>query len=339
MSTPPPARRPRAIVRIHFHVEQRSEELFAQLMDVLSNISPTTEPLPADWSAYMDVTGSLRFWDRDVEGLVAVVRLRLLALHGVRSSAGAGPTRSIAAMAAAVTPPGAATIVGGTPYEIAAFLRPRPAAALPGIGPKTARMLARYGISTVGDLADTQPATLQRILGAAARQIQNLARGIDERPIVPAAAPRSMSATHHFNRDELDTDQHQRITLALAEDLGARLRAASEIAQALTLTVTYADRTHTTRTRILAEATAHTPVLAGTARQLLADLGLQRARVRGIGLRAERLRPAEHATHQLTLDDRDDKLHRLEAALDQARARYGPGIAGAASAFRSVPTA
>lgn len=336
MNSTPPDRRPRAIVRIHFHVEQHSEGLFAQLMDVLSDISPTIEPLPADWSAYMDITGSLKFWARDVEGLVAVVRLRLLALHGVQSSAGAGPTRSIAAMAAAVTPPGAATIVGDSPYEIAAFLRPRPAAALPGVGPKTARTLASFGISTVGDLADTQPATLQRILGVGAGQIQNLARGEDERPVVPAAAPRSMNASHRFDRDELDTDQHQRITLALAEDLGARLRGASEIAQALTLTVTYADRTHTTRTRTLAEATAHTPALADTARQLLADLSLQRARVRGIGLRADRLRPAEHATHQLTFDDRDDRLHRLEAALDQARARYGPGIAGAASAFTSV---
>ncbi|WP_327740525.1 helix-hairpin-helix domain-containing protein (plasmid) [Streptomyces nojiriensis] len=336
MSSTQPVRRTRAIVRIHFHVEQRSEELFAQLLDVLGDISPTIEPLPADWSAYMDVTGSLKFWDRDVDGLLAVVRLRLLALHGVQSSAGAGPTRSIAAMAAAVTPPGAVTIVGDTPYEVAAFLRPRPVGALPGVGPKTARTFSRYGITTVGDLADTQPATLRRILGAAARQIQDLARGVDERPVVPAAAPRSMSASHRFDQDELDVDQHQRIALALAEDLGGRLRVASEIAQALTLTVTYADRTQTTRTRMLAEATAHTPALAATARRLVADLGLQRARVRGIGLRAERLRPAAHATHQLTFDDRDDKLHRLEAALDRARARYGPGIAGAASAFKSV---
>ncbi|MEU6900280.1 MULTISPECIES: hypothetical protein [Streptomyces] len=143
MSTTRPVRRTRAIVRIHFHVEQRSEELFAHLLDVLGDISPTIEPLPADWSAYMDVSGSLKYWDRDVDGLVAVVRLRLPALHGVQSSAGAGPTRSIAAMAAAVAPPGSATIVGDTPDQIAAFLRPRQAAALPGVGPKTARTLAR----------------------------------------------------------------------------------------------------------------------------------------------------------------------------------------------------
>lgn len=74
--------------------------------------------------------------------------------------------------------------------------------------------------------------------------------------------------------------------------------------------VTYADRTHTTRS--LTEPTAHTPAFA---------------------LRAERLPSAWNTVHQLTLDQRDDRLRRLEAALDRAASRYGPGITGAASTF------
>lgn len=338
--TPPrQLRRPRrrAIVRVRFHTAQRDEELYEQLLDVLTDVSPRVEPLPADWSAYIDLGGALRFWGSDIEGLTSVIRLRLVALHGITSSAGAGPTRSIAAMAAAVTPPGATTIVHDDPYEIACFLRPRPAAALPGIGPKTARTLTRYGITTIGDLADTPPSTLQRILGApAARHLHALAHGVDDRPIVPTAAPKSLSTSHRFDRDELDPDRHRRTVLALAEDLGAHLRKAGEIAQALTITLTYADRTHTARTRTLPEATAHTPALAGLARDLLAGLGLQRARVRAIALRAERLRPAEHGAQQLTFDPRDDKLRRIEDVLDRARARYGPHIAGAASAYRQA---
>ncbi|WP_097867919.1 DNA polymerase Y family protein [Streptomyces sp. rh34] len=326
--------RQRAILRIHFHPAERSEELYGQLVTVLDGISSRVEPLPADWSAYVDLTGALTYWGHDVEGLVAVLRLRLLALHGVPSSAGAGPTRSIAAMAADVTPPGAATVVRDDPYEIAAFLRTKPASALPGIGPKTARTLARYGITTVADIADTQLPTLQRILGTGAvRQAHDLAHGIDECPVVPGAVPKTMSAGHRFDRDELDPDQHHRTVLRLVQELGARLRTSREITQALTLTVTYADRTQTTRSRSLTEATAHTPALAATARELLTSLGLQRARVRTFGLRAERLRPAEHTVHQLTFDDRDQKLRRLETALDNAAIRYGPGITRAASTF------
>ncbi|MEQ4611530.1 helix-hairpin-helix domain-containing protein [Streptomyces cavourensis] len=327
-------RRPRAILRIRFHPAERTEELYGQLLTVVEGISSRVEPLPADWSAYADLTGALAYWGRDTEGLVAVLRLRLLALHGVRCSAGAGPTRSIAAIAADATPPGAATVVGDTPYEIAAFLRTKPASALPGIGPQTARALARYGITTIGDIADTPPATLQRILGTtAARQAHDRAHGIDERPVTPGAAPRSMSASHRFGHDELDPDRHHRTVLSLVQDLGSRLRTGGESAQALTLTLTYADRTQTTRTRTLTEPTAHTPALAATARQLLTGLGLQRARVRTIALRAERLRPAEDTVRQLTLDGRDDKLYRLESALDKATARYGSGSTGAAATF------
>ncbi|MGW8488273.1 DNA polymerase Y family protein [Streptomyces sp. NPDC055886] len=326
--------RPRAILRIHFHPAERTEELYGQLLTVVDGISSRVEALPADWSAYVDLTGALMYWGRDTEGLVAVLRLRLLALHGVQCSAGAGPTRSIAAMAADATPPGAATVVRDDPYAIAAFLRTRPASALPGIGPKTARTLARYGITSVGDIADTQLPTLQRILGtAAARLAHDRARGIDERPVVPDAAPRSMSAGHRFERDELDPERHHRAVLGLVQDLGGRLRNSGEIAQTLTLTVTYADRTQTTRTRTLTEPTAHTPALADTARDLLTGLGLQRARVRSLALRADRLLPVEDTVRQLTFDARDDRLRRLETALDKAAARYGPGIAGAASTF------
>ncbi|MBK6047597.1 helix-hairpin-helix domain-containing protein, partial [Streptomyces sp. MBT55] len=184
--------RPRAILRIHFHPAERTEELYGQLLGVIDGISSRVEPLPADWSAYVDLTGALTYWGRDLKGLVAVLRLRLLALHGVQCSVGAGPTRSIAAMAADATPPGAATVVRDDPYEIAAFLRTKPASALPGIGPKTAKTLARYGITSVGDIADTPLPTLQRILGTTvARLAQDRARGIDERPVVPGAAPRT----------------------------------------------------------------------------------------------------------------------------------------------------
>ncbi|MGW6570455.1 DNA polymerase Y family protein [Streptomyces sp. NPDC054975] len=325
----------RAVMRIFFHLREPDEELYEQLLAVVEGITPRVQAHTADWSADADLTGALRYWRRDAEGLAAVIRLRALALYGIPTSAGVGPNRMVASMAAALAPPGTSTVVADAPYSIAAFLRPQRAAALPGVGPTAVRSLARYGLHTVGDIADTPLPTLQRILGAAAgRQAHDRSRGVDDRPVTPAAAPKSLSASHRFSRDELDTEQHHRTVLGLVEQLGAQLRQQHEIAQALTLTVTYADRTSTTKTRTLTEPTAHTPVLAATGRELLALLGLQRARVRTISLRAERLQPAENAVHQLTFDTRDDKARDLEAALDRARARYGPGIAGAAAAYR-----
>ena len=91
----------------------------------------------------------------------------------------------------------------------------------------------------------------------------------------------------------------------------------------LTLTVRYADRTSTTKSRTLAEATSHSAALARAAYELHATYGLERARVRAIALRAHNLSPAEYAYHQLTLDPADDKARRMEAAADRARGRFG----------------
>ncbi|MFE2319790.1 hypothetical protein ACFXC8_43170 [Streptomyces sp. NPDC059441] len=96
--------------------------------------------------------------------------------------------------------------------------------------------------------------------------------------------------------------------------------------RSLTLTVRYADGSSTTRSRALGEASHHSPVLAAAARDLYAGLGLQRARVTQIAVRAEQLAAADGAHHQLQLGDTDDKAHRLEVVTDAARSRCGTHV-------------
>jgi hypothetical protein len=96
------------------------------------------------------------------------------------------------------------------------------------------------------------------------------------------------------------------------------------VCRSLTLTVRYADRSTTTRTRTLREPTAHSAALADAAYALHTALGLQRARVRGLSLRAEGLTAAERAARQLTFDPADERARRLEEVADRARAKFGP---------------
>jgi hypothetical protein len=206
----------------------------------------------------------------------------------------------------------------------AAFLAPLPVLALPGVGTATARTLGSYGLHTVGLLAATPLPTLQRILGVGpGRQLHQRAQGTDPTPVATGIPTRSFAAEHTFDRDELDPVEHRQVLLALTHHLGARLRTGDQAAGALTLTVRYADRSATTRSRSLAEPTAHTPALTATAYQLYEALALQRARVRALTLRAEGVRPAAHATRQLSLDPADDRAHRLEAVIDRSTTRYG----------------
>ncbi|MFD1313767.1 DinB/UmuC family translesion DNA polymerase [Streptomyces kaempferi] len=104
------------------------------------------------------------------------------------------------------------------------------------------------------------------------------------------------------------------------------MRTSGQIAAGLTCTIRYADHTSTRRSRTLPEATQHTVLLARTAYAVYESLGLQRARVRSIALRADALRPAEGATRQLTLDSGDEKPLAIEAVADRARTRYGSPV-------------
>jgi len=265
--------------------------------------------------------------------------MRTLALHWVPVTAGSASNRMLAAMAAASSPPGHITDIGHHQADIDAFLRPRPIAALYGVGPATAATLARHGLHTIGTVADTPLLTLQRLLGSTAgRDLHTHARGHDPRPVAPHSPNPSLSAHRLFSQDELDPDQHRRALLSIAEQLGSQLRQRRGVCRTLTLIVRYADRTSTTKSRTLTEANSHSTALARAAYDLHATYGLERARVRAIALRVHGLSPSEHAHHQLTLDPADDKARRIEAAADRARARFGLAAVKPAALIRELGT-
>ncbi|MEV7615638.1 hypothetical protein [Streptomyces sp. NPDC089799] len=297
---------------------------YAGLLGTIGEVTPAVQALPPD-GALADVRGAFRYFGRDAAGLAAVIRVRALALYGVDCVIGAAGNPMLARMAAREAAPGRTLVLPDDPAAVREFLAPRPAVALDGIGPKAARTLASYGLDSVGRIAGVPLATLQRILGTrAGREAYDRARGIDRTPVVPGAAERSLSAERAFGHDELDPAEQRRALLSLTEELGVRLRDRGQVCRSLSLTVRCADRTGLTRDRVLGEPTAHSAALTATAYGIHAALGLQRARVRALTLRAEGLVAAERAAHQLSLDPEDDKARRIEAVADRLRARFGP---------------
>ncbi|MET7734067.1 hypothetical protein ABZT02_22260 [Streptomyces sp. NPDC005402] len=310
------------ILCVRFQLPPTREAALPELLGLLEEFTPVVEALPPD-RALADLRGAERYFKRDAVELASVIRVRALALHGVDCAIGAGPGPMLARMALKDARPG---VTRSVPEDAAAdFLAGRPVAALPGVGAATARTLCEYGLDTLGRVAAAPLSTLQRLVGAkTGRELHERANGVDRGRVVPNGVSRSLATERPFNRDELDPDRHRRALLSAAEELGSRLRALDKVCRTLSLTVRYADRTATTRSRTLGEPTAHSAALTRAAYGMYEALGLQRARVRSVSLRAEGLDPAEQASHQLTFDPTDDKLRRIEEAADRARARFGP---------------
>ncbi|MGW1875106.1 DNA polymerase Y family protein [Streptomyces sp. NPDC001975] len=314
--------RQRHIAHLHLHTSL-TEDQYADIIELMSGITPHVQALPPN-AVQMDLTSALRYFDLSPYDVVQLAKLRLKALYGIDCSAGLAGNRMLAAMAADASAPGDTTWVPTS--HVTDWLYPRPVTVLPGVGRAMAETLTRYGLHTIGQITDLPPATLQRLLGAGpARLLAERARGHDPRPVAPAEPAEHLIADLVLERDCLDPAQHHRAVLGLADQIDQRLRGEQQSAGRLTLTVRYADRTSTTRTRALPEPTDHSPALAATALGLLTSLGLQRARVRAFALRAEALLPAADAYRQLSLDPAADRARAAEAAADRARRRFGPG--------------
>ncbi|MFI1396506.1 DNA polymerase thumb domain-containing protein [Streptomyces sp. NPDC020681] len=313
--------RQRHIAHLHLH-PALSEDQYGDAIELMSGVTPHVQAVPPS-AVQLDLTSALRYFGLPPYDIVQMTKLRLKALYDIDSSAGLANNRMLAAMAADASPPGDTTWIRDGQAD--AWLHSRPVTALPGIGRATADTLAKYGLHTIGQVADIPAATLQRLLGAGqARLLAERARGHDPRPVTPSERAAHLVADLVLERDCLDPAQHHRAVLGLADQIGQRLRGESQIAGRLTLTVRYADHSSTTRTRTMPEPTNHSPALAAAALGLLTTLGLQRARVRAFAIRVDSLLPADSAYWQLSLDPGDARARAAEAAADRARRRFGP---------------
>lgn len=310
------------ILCVRFQLPPAHEAALPGLLGLLEDFTPVVQALPPD-AALADLRGAERYFGRDAVELASVIRVRALAHHGVDCTIGAGPGPMLARVALGEARPGVTCAV---PEDaVTEFLADKPVAALPGVGAATARTLCEYGLDTLGLVAAAPLSTLQRLIGAkVGRELREKASGIDRGRVVPDGVSRSLATERPFARDELDPDRHRRALLSAAEELGARLRALDKVCRTLTLTVRYADRSSTTRSRTLKEPTAHSAALTRAAYGMYEALGLQRARVRALALRAEGLDLAEQASYQLTFDPLDEKARRIEEVADRARAKFGP---------------
>jgi DNA polymerase-4 len=209
-----------------------------------------------------------------------------------------------------------------------------------GVGEKTQAMLHRLGLLTVGDVAHTPLRTLQRAVGdGLGRHLHELAWGTDRRAITPRNVSafgggdpdKSMGAQETFGRDTDDRDVIVRELLRLSAKVTGRMRVAGVAGRTVSITVRFADFTTITRSRTLPEATDVTQEVYRTATRLYDALGLQRARLRLVGVRVEGLVPRGSVHRQLVLGEREHGWSDADRAVDRATLRFGSAAVRPAS--------
>jgi DNA polymerase IV len=289
--------------------------------EILLAVTPLVEPISLD-EAFLDVSGALLLFG-EPEAIARKVRREVQDGIGVRCSVGVAPTKLVAKLASAGAKPDGMVVVRADGVDT--YLDPLPVRALWGVGEKTAETLGRLGVRTVGDLGRTPVGVLARLMGEQhAQDLRDLARGVDDRTVVPYEAPKSVSHEETFDRDLDDQRELLREVLSLSQRVAARLREDGFRARTVTLKIRLANFTTLTRSRTLAPASDVAADLYQVVGELFAALPGARRRVRLLGVAATGL--VQSGEEQLVML-RSERWGDVERAVDRIDRRFGRGSA------------
>jgi DNA polymerase-4 len=302
-----------------------------RIMAILADVTPLVEPLSLD-EAFLDVTGSTRLLGPGRE-IARRVKTRIRGEVGLTASAGVAENKFLAKVASDLEKPDG--LVEVPPGQGRRFLAPLPVARLWGVGPATAETLAALGIRTIGDLAVMSPGVVRSRLGSSGLHFLALARGEDDRPVVPWHEAKSVGAEETFGRDTGDVALLRATLLGQAERVAAELRMGRLWGRTVTLKLRLADFRTLTRRDTSDPPTADAGDIFRRAWGAFTRVE-RRQPVRLIGLSVSGLERRGQA-EQLPLFGRPaaDRAERIGRVTDELQARFGPRALRRASMLES----
>jgi DNA polymerase-4 len=214
-----------------------------QVFELFRSVTTLVEPLSLD-EAYLDVTDNT--WGETLGMNVARRLKQEIRTHtGLTASAGVAPNKFLAKIASGWQKPDGLTVIA--PERVEHFLQGLPVDALWGVGPVTARKLRGRGIDKLVDVRAADPAMLREAVGSLAEWLEQLARGIDDRPVVADHEPKSSGSENTFEHDLSDVADIRAEIAEMARGTARWLVKRELYARTVVIKVRYSDFTTITR--------------------------------------------------------------------------------------------
>src|SRR5690349_19826548 len=314
----------------HFSEYQR---LGDAAIGILSDFTPSIERISID-EAFADVAGCTHLFGSPPE-IARTVRARVRAELGLPMSIGVARTKHLAKIASQVAKPDGLVVVD--PETELAFLHELPVAVMWGVGPATEARLATIGVTTIGQLAERSPQSVERLLGhAVGQKLTALAWNRDPRHIQTRRRAHSAGAQSALGRRPAIERVFKPTLHHLADRIGARLRARSLAGRTITVRARFADLRSVTRALTVAAPVSATRALAEIAedlvRGILADHPDERT-ISLLGISVSHLDAHAVVQLELPLGLADEKRRpgtptgqarsRADRAVDAIRKRFG----------------
>jgi DNA polymerase-4 len=279
-------------------------------------LTPLVEPLSID-EAFLDLAGTERVHGMIPAKVLARFARQIEADIGITVSVGLSCNKFLAKIASDLDKPrGFAAL---HPEEARAMLADRPVGFIFGVGPATQEKLSQRGFRTIADLQRAEETDLMKQFGSEGRRLWRLARGIDDRGVVPDRGAKTISSETTFDNDIRDFATLERLLWRLCEKVSSRLKNGDLSGSTITLKLKTADFRQRTRSQSIHAPTQLAAKIFAVTREMLAkEIDGTSFRLMGAGVSA--LRPGSQADDTDMLDRRSAHAER---AIDDLRKKFG----------------
>lgn len=287
---------------------------------ICKEYTPAMESFSID-EVFLDMSGMDNIYP-DLIATAYEIKNRIRDELGFTVNVGIGPNKLCAKMASDFEKPDKVHTL--YPDEIESKMWPLPVGDLFTCGKSSASKLVSHGIHTIGELAHTDIKELTALLGDKhGRHLLEFANGIDESIVTEEredAKGYSAETTVDDDLDNIDSIKH--MLLAQADVVSARLRA--DEAKCKCIGVTYRNLDFKTKShqRSLLEPTDVTDIIYETACKLI-DECWHGEPLRLIGLSLTDIDRDSFEQMSLIVDEKKERLKKLDTALDSIRTKFG----------------
>ncbi|WP_035772703.1 DNA polymerase IV [Butyrivibrio sp. VCD2006] len=196
------------------------------------------------------------------------------------------------------------------------------------VGRRTTVKLRKYGILTIGDLAEADPEFLHSVFGKIGYVLSAFARGEDQTPVAAAGdyAPiKSVGNSTTTPRDLVTNEDVRMVIYLLSESVAARLRENHFIGDVIGISIRDNGLYSFTRQHRVKIATNISEEIAGYAWQLFLENYNWEHPIRSVGVRVSNLVPdtMPHQTDLFMSEEIREKYLKADLAVTDIRRRYG----------------
>jgi DNA polymerase-4 len=287
-----------------------------EVRHAMQALTPLVEPLSID-EAFLDLSGTER-----VHGMIPAKVLARFARQvereiGITVSVGLSCNKFLAKIASDLDKPRGFAALDQDEARI--MLADKPVGFIFGVGPATQDRLAQRGFRTIADLQRADEIELMKLFPSDGRRLWRLARGIDDRRVVPDRGAKTISGETTFDTDIRDFATLEKVLWRLSEKVSARLKSADLAGLTITLKLKTADFRQRTRSQSIAAPTQLAGKIFAVCRDMLArEIDGTAFRLMGAGVSA--LAPGSSADDTDMLDRR---AAHAERAIDDLRRKFG----------------